>query len=97
MRVILDPVVARQIQRERVWLIDHRGRERADAFEDELRRALDLLADFPEMGPPSPWSADERRILLRQSRFHIYYRLYRQDEELWVVRLRHEKQRPPIP
>jgi plasmid stabilization system protein ParE len=94
MRVILQAVAARQVQRERAWLIEHRGRERADAFEEELRHALDLLAECPKIGDPSPRSPRERHWFLLRSRYHVFYRLFEEAEVIRVVRLRHEKQGP---
>jgi plasmid stabilization system protein ParE len=94
MRVILQPAFARQIQRERAWLHNHGGAQRADAFEAELRHALDLLAELPEMGDPSPRSENERHWFLLKSRFHVFYRLFPDSGTIRVVRIRHERQRP---
>lgn len=41
-RIIYEPAAALQVQRERVWLCNNRGRERADAFEDDLAHFLEL-------------------------------------------------------
>lgn len=72
--ILYEPGTARKVQRERVWICDHRGRERADAFEDELAHFFDLLQDCPEMGSPSPWGEHERHWFLRRSRFHVVIR-----------------------
>ena len=90
--VSLSLAAARRVQRERAWLSNNVGLERADDFEHELRHALDLLGEHPQMGNPSPDNEDERHWFLRRSRFHVYYRVY--PDEIRVVRLRHEKQRP---
>ncbi len=76
MIILFKQSAARQIQRERAWLMEHRGRERADDFEAELAHTLDLLEAFPAMGPPSRWSADERHVFLLRSRYHVFYRLH---------------------
>ena len=93
MRVVLQPAVARQIQRERTWLHNHRGAERTDAFEAELRHALDLLVECPKMGDPSPRSESERHWFLLKSRFHVFYRLFPESGAIRVVRIRHERPR----
>jgi plasmid stabilization system protein ParE len=87
-----DPGAALQVQRERAWLYANRGRERADAFEAELDHWLDLLAEHPRMGNPIPHG--RRHFFLMQSRFHMYYRVLDETQEILVLRLRHEKQRP---
>ena len=85
---------ARQIQRERSWLHNHRGPHVADAFEAELRHTLELVAENPTMGPAVPGAEDERRIFLLGSRFHVYYLVDAKKQSVRVIRLRHEKQRP---
>ena len=92
--ILFKKSAAQQIQQERAWLITNRGRSAADTFEDELAHALDLLEECPAMGAPSPWSEDERRVFLRGSRHHLYYRLYPEGERILIVRIRHEKQGP---
>jgi plasmid stabilization system protein ParE len=72
-RVSFAAVALREIQRERTWLHDHHDLARADAFEAELRHALELIAAHPRMGDASPKSDDERHWLLRKSRVHVYY------------------------
>jgi plasmid stabilization system protein ParE len=67
------PAALREIQRERTWLHDHYDVRRADAFEAELRHALELIAAHPRMGDESPKRSDERHWLLRKSRVHVYY------------------------
>jgi plasmid stabilization system protein ParE len=89
----LDARAARQVQRERVWLIDNLSVERADAFEAELRHALELLAECPEMGAPSRWGKDERAVFLRRSRFHVFYLVNHGRQEIRVTRIRHEARR----
>lgn len=92
--IIFTKRAGREIQRERAWLITNRSRVAADAFEDELAHALDLLEECPAMGAPSPWSEEERRVFLLGCRYHIYYRLYSDEARILIVRIRHEKQGP---
>jgi plasmid stabilization system protein ParE len=91
--IVTAPAFARQVQAQRAWLYNHRGRERADTFEAELRHALELLAEHPEMGNPVA-GTDRRHWFLRRSRFHIYYRVRHEKKAIVLARLRHEKQRP---
>jgi plasmid stabilization system protein ParE len=58
--IIYEPAAALRVQRERVWLCNNRGRERADAFEDDFAHLLDLLSRFPYMGDASPENEEER-------------------------------------
>jgi plasmid stabilization system protein ParE len=94
MKIIIEPFAAAQIQKERVWLVNNRGAIRAEAFEDELRHILDLMADNPEMGHAAPDRVNQRRMFLRGCGYFVYYRLYREADELRVVRIRHQRQRP---
>ena len=89
--VVLSTRFAREVTRERAWLYDHRGRQRADAFEAELAHFLDLVASCPEMGNPV---GDERHWYLRRSRFHVYYRTSREKGTVVLHRLRHAAQGP---
>ena len=92
--IIYEPAAALQVQRERVWLCNNRGRERADAFEDDLAHFLDLLSCFPYMGDASPENEDERHWFLRRSRLHVFYSVYELARVVRIVRLRHERQDP---
>jgi plasmid stabilization system protein ParE len=91
--VSFSPLALRQIQRERTWLHNHRGLSRALAFEAELRHRLDLVADNPELGPPSE-REDERRTYLSESGFHVFYLVNHKRCAIRVVRIRHHAQRP---
>jgi plasmid stabilization system protein ParE len=88
--VIIDEDAQVQIQRERTWLHNHRGAARADAFEAELRHALELIAGCPGMGDPSPEIETERHWFLRRSRVHVYYAILANAEEILVVEIQPE-------
>jgi plasmid stabilization system protein ParE len=83
--VVFDETVPGQIQRERTWIHNSRGLARADAFEAELRHALELIAAHPRMGDASPESEIDRHWLLRKSRVHAYYRVFDESREILVV------------
>lgn len=85
---------ARQTQRERTWLHNHLGAVAADAFEAELRHALELIAACPAMGDASPEAENDRHWFLRRSCFHVFYRVLPKKEAVLVFRIRHQAQRP---
>lgn len=65
----------------------------ANALRRELQRRIDLLSDFPMMGP----STDEpgvRELTLTRFPYKVYYEL--QDTEIWVLHVRHTRRRPWI-
>jgi len=83
-----------KVRTERIWLHNHRGARAADAFEAELRYALDLIAECPDMGDAPPDAPQRRHWFLTRSRFHVYYVVDHEREAIRVVRIRHEAQRP---
>ena len=58
------------------WWREHRPLS-PDLFSDELAEALELLCLHPRAGTTyeSRTVPDARRLLLRSSRYHVYYRL----------------------
>jgi plasmid stabilization system protein ParE len=92
--IVYASAAARYVRHQRAWLHDHRGREWADAFENELAHFLDLLEVCPEMGNPTE-SGDKRHWYLRRSRMHVYYRVHREAGVIVIADLRHAAQRPP--
>ena len=56
-------------------------------FTEELAAAFALLGDAPEAGRryPHPTVSDVRRILLRSTRYHVYYRLQENDVVVLAV------------
>lgn len=71
--VELSPEALEQAQRIRDWLEENRGS--ADVFLDELEATLDRLRLVPFLGAPYDGSDHPgmRRVLLKQSRHHLYY------------------------
>jgi plasmid stabilization system protein ParE len=88
------PVASLRVQKERTWLHNNRGLHAADAFEAELRRTLELLADNPELGRALDERKDRRRIYLPESGFHVFYVVHHKKGTIRVFRIRHHAQRP---
>lgn len=75
--VRLSSVASNQTDEISDWWAEDRDRS-PTLVEDELARALTLLADAPQIGarvrhPARPRRAEVRRLLLRTSGFHVYY------------------------
>jgi toxin ParE1/3/4 len=70
------------------WGADQRRRYRND-----LRRAMDSLREFPELGPARSEVAPGCRILAVEQHI-IYYRLEEEQNEIVVGRLLHGSQDP---
>ena len=76
MRVDRTTDAAAQIREEALWW--RRNRTSAPTlFRDELRRALALIAEFPEAGPLAEdvELRGVRRILLALTQHYLYYRV----------------------
>jgi len=83
-RILVAPEADDQAQKIDTWW----RRERPAApglFIEELAAAFALLTDAPEAGRryPHPTVPDVRRILLRSTRYHVYYRFY--EDEVVVL------------
>lgn len=76
LRVKPTPLAAQQIRNESRWW--RRNRTKAPTlFQAELRRAFDLIAEYPEAGARVDDTdlADVRRILLAGTQHYVYYRM----------------------
>ena len=76
LRVKPTPLAAQQIRNESRWW--RRNRTKAPRlFQIELRRAFDLIAEYPEAGAGADDAklAGVRRILLAGTQHYVYYRL----------------------
>ena len=65
---------------------------------DELWYAKEQLSEFPEAGVAVRRRGFNglRRLVLRRTRHHLYYRYYPEHEEIWVVALwAAMRRRPP--
>lgn len=85
-RIVVTPEAEEQIRTIDAWW----RRERPAApglFCEELAAAFSLLAGAPQIGRRYPHAAvpEVRRILLRSSRYHVYYRIHGEDVAVLVV------------
>ena len=74
LRVVTTPEADAQIRTIDDWWRQNR-RTSPDLFADELSRTFDILAQAPHIGRlyrRSPVAAT-RRVLLRATRYHVYY------------------------
>ncbi len=68
-------------------------------FDSELARGLSFLAAAPLTGMVHPGLPGEtRRLLLRRSRYHLYYRVFESERRVEVVAIWHSSQgdAPPL-
>ncbi len=58
-----------------------------DLFQDELRAAKERLEQHPEAGRVVPRRGFPglRRLILRRTRYHVYYRYFPEHDEVWLV------------
>ena len=84
--VVVTPEARRQLERIDDWWRSNRPQS-PGLFAEELERMFELLADSPEVGRRYPYSgyAVIRRVLLRGSRNHVYYRFRRESQVVLIV------------
>jgi plasmid stabilization system protein ParE len=78
----LSPRAIRDAERCARWWREHRPAAR-QLFDDELRRALEQIRSAPDLGGTftSRRSRREyRRVLMTETRHHVYYRVSGPDE-----------------
>ncbi len=85
-RVQLTSEARRQLSDIVEWWRRTGGRRRI-SFLRELARATSLLAVTPRAGKAyhRATSASYRRLLLRRSRFHVYYVIDEAEQLVWIV------------
>ncbi len=74
LKVLIPPSVDLAVLHIDLWWRAHRDKA-PDLFEEEFAAAIELLAESPHIGrlyQPSRHQGT-RRLLLRSTRFHIYY------------------------
>ena len=80
-RVIISKRAQRDIERIDSWWVQNRQLA-ADLFFLELQDALDLLRRQPTIGQRyTTGSRNFRRVLLRGTRYHLYYRIAHQAQQ----------------
>ncbi|MCE9584765.1 MAG: type II toxin-antitoxin system RelE/ParE family toxin [Planctomycetes bacterium] len=80
MRVVVTPEASQQVLRIEEWW--RRERTAApDLFTEELASAFEFIGNAPQAGRRYPHAtvAKVRRVLLRSSRHHVYYRIHDKD------------------
>jgi len=77
---------AKQIRREARWWRHNRPKA-PRLFREELRRAFQLIAEYPYAGPPAEdvEIAGVRRILLGGTQHYLYYRVNEAEGRIEVL------------
>jgi plasmid stabilization system protein ParE len=85
-----------QTRRALAWWRENR-RAAPDLLEQELRSVLALLSEAPMLGAVArdPRIKDARRVLLRRTRYYVYYRVKTEQGRLEVLALWHASRRDP--
>jgi plasmid stabilization system protein ParE len=85
-----------QARRALTWWRENRPAA-PDLLEQELRSVLALVAAAPTLGAVARDTRikDVRRVLLRRTRYHIYYRIEAAFARLEVLALWHTSRREP--
>ena len=73
-RVRTAPQARAQVRRAKEWWVRNRGAAPAP-LKEELAHALVMIVEFPDIGKvyEHPEIPGLRRLLLRRTRYHIYY------------------------
>ena len=92
--VVLTARAAEQVRAALAWWRENR-RAAPDLLERELRAVLALVAAAPSLGVPARDArlAGVRRVLLRRTRYHVYYR--EAAGRLDVLAMWHARRQPP--
>lgn len=100
LRVRVDPAAEAQVQTIDAWWRENRPAAPA-MFSDELEKALELIAEAPDIGRRYRARARSgvRRVLLTGSRYHVYYARDRDRDELLVLAVwsAHRGRGPTLP
>jgi plasmid stabilization system protein ParE len=83
--ITLEAPAARQVDEARAWLLANVGAWRAELLDQELGAALRLLETCPEMYALAPGSKNVRRLRLKRSGYHVYYRVVHRRRHVHVV------------
>jgi plasmid stabilization system protein ParE len=73
-RLVVTADAERQIRAASDWWYENR-RNAPQLFRSELQRAFELVVDYPDAAPlaTNPELPGVRRVLLRRTRFYLYY------------------------
>jgi plasmid stabilization system protein ParE len=85
-----------QTRRALAWWRENR-RAAPDLLEQELRAVLALLAEAPTLGAVARDARikDARRVLMRRTRYYVYYRAKSEEGRLEVLALWHASRHDP--
>ena len=85
-RIVVSPEAAEEIDSIDAWWRANRDKA-PDLFATELERAFETIATVPLAGRLQRQVAlrDVRRVVLRRTRFHVYYRLEGSEVHVLVV------------
>lgn len=91
---IADRAMA-EIRKVSRWWRKHR-RAAPLLFDHELDAVLELLEAYPEIGVLRKLKSagDVRVAVLRRSRYLVMYQVLRDEQQVWIVRVRHASRRP---
>ena len=94
--VVLTPRAARQMRAALAWWRENRPAA-PDLLDRDLRGGLAVIAAAPTLGAPARDTrlAGVRRILLRRTRYHVYYRVDEAAGRLEILALWHARRQPP--
>jgi plasmid stabilization system protein ParE len=96
-RVELSPEALGHAQHIRGWWRDNREAA-PDLFVDELAKAFQKIERFPHLGAAYPRAELDgmRRILLSQSRYHVYYTVVEETDTVRVHAIWHMARVEPL-
>lgn len=86
LRLKPTPLAAQQIRNEARWW--RRNRLKApNLFREELRRAFQLIAEYPEAGAVTEETdlSNVRRVLMAATHHYLYYRMSQSAEQIEVL------------
>ena len=86
-RILFLPPARFHVREAAQWWRENRASP--ELLERELDTALRLLARHPDIGPPVLQRPGVRRLLLRKTQYHLYYRVDRAAGVVRIVALWH--------
>ena len=94
MKLVVAPGAAAQILVRKRWWRAHRSKA-PQRFDHELEAALTAIAERPESFPVFSASGGRtvRRCLLEKTRCHLYFEIFHEADEVWVMGARGARQR----
>jgi plasmid stabilization system protein ParE len=95
-KVVLSATAAREFAVAVEWWRENRPAA-PTLLEDEMALELRRLADVPFLGQAvlNGRLRGLRRILLEETRYHLFYRVHENRGLVWVVRLWHQSRSSP--